>query len=140
MMIISELKVEGIGGPLQVRILRKWKHDIRQYETWYLVVNKYADAIQILGQRTNQTYIESVFNVTQCYIISDYSCPKLDRYQKVLENDIYIDVGLKSSIQRIPDTITIPKTWFCFVSKSQLIELGEAPPYYPSFLYVIHIT
>ncbi|CAI9297688.1 unnamed protein product [Lactuca saligna] len=85
MTTISELKAEGIGGPLQVRILRKWKHDIRQYETWYLAVDKYADAIQILGQRTNQNFIESVFNVTQCYIISDYSFPELDRYQKTLK-------------------------------------------------------
>ncbi|CAI9295921.1 unnamed protein product [Lactuca saligna] len=113
MTTISELKADGIGGPLQ------------------------ADAIQILGQRTNQSYIESVLNVSECYIISDYSCPELDKYQKVLENDIYIDVGLKSSIQRIPDTITIPKTWFRFVSKSQLIELGEAPPYYPDFIGVL---
>ncbi|CAI9274636.1 unnamed protein product [Lactuca saligna] len=134
MTIISELKVEGIGGPLQVRILRKWKHDIRQYETWYLVVDKYSDAIQILGQRTNQSYIKSVLNVSECYITSDYSCPELDRYQKVLENDIYVDVGLNSIIQRIPDTITIPKTWFRFVSNPQLIELGEAPSYYPGVL------
>lgn len=34
---ISELKAEGIGGPLQDRILRKWKHDVRQYETWLLI-------------------------------------------------------------------------------------------------------
>ncbi|CAI9259362.1 unnamed protein product [Lactuca saligna] len=97
MTTISELKAKGVGGPLQVRILRKWKHDIWQYETWYLAVEKYVDAIQILGQRTNQSYIESVLNVSQRYIISDYSCPELDKYQKVLENDIYIDVGLKSS-------------------------------------------
>lgn len=69
-----------------------------------------ADAIQILGQRTNQTYIESVFNVSECYIISDYSCPQLDKYQKVLENDFYSDVGMKSIIQRIPYTITVPIT------------------------------
>ncbi|CAI9300683.1 unnamed protein product [Lactuca saligna] len=93
MTTIFELKAEGTGGPLQVRILRKWKHDIWQYETWYLAVDKYADAIQILGQRTNQNYIESVFNVSECYIISDYSCPQLEKYQKVLENDFYIDVG-----------------------------------------------
>ncbi|CAH1451207.1 unnamed protein product [Lactuca virosa] len=36
-----------------------------------------------------------------------------------------------SVIQPIPDTITIPQTWFRFVSKSHLIELGETPPYYP---------
>ncbi|XP_042753009.1 uncharacterized protein LOC111888978 isoform X2 [Lactuca sativa] len=131
---ISELKAEGIEGPLHDRILRKWKHDVRQYETWYLAVDRFADAIQILGQRTNQSYIESIFNDSECYVISDYSCPVLDKYQKVLENDIYIDVGLKSIIQPIPDTTTIPKNWFRFVSKSHLIELGETPPYYPGAL------
>ncbi|CAI9259629.1 unnamed protein product [Lactuca saligna] len=56
----------------------------------------HGDAIQILGQRTNQSYIESVLNVLECYTISDYSCPKLEKYQKFLENDFYIDVGLMS--------------------------------------------
>ncbi|CAI9271748.1 unnamed protein product [Lactuca saligna] len=103
---ISNLKTDGIGGPLQVRILRKWKHDVRRYETWYLGVNKFGDAIQILGQRTNQSYIESVLNVLECYTISDYSCPKLDKYQKFLENDFYIDVGLMSVIEHISDTVS----------------------------------
>ncbi|CAH1421553.1 unnamed protein product [Lactuca virosa] len=134
---ISELKIDGIGGPLQVRILRKWKHDVRQYESWYLAVDKFEDAIQILGQRTNQSYIESIFNVSQCYSISDYSCPQLDKYQKFLENAFYIDVGLKSVIEPVPDTIIIPKTWFRFISKSHLIELGETPPYYPDYIGVL---
>ncbi|CAI9266023.1 unnamed protein product [Lactuca saligna] len=143
---LSDLKTDGIGGPLQVRILRKWKHDVRRYETWYLAVDRFvsshqkrlqqnqADAIQILGQRTNQSYIESVLHVSQCYTISDYSCPQLDNYQKFLENEFYIDVGLKSIIQPIRETTTIPKTWFRFVSKSHLIDLGERPPYYPGVL------
>ncbi|CAH1413374.1 unnamed protein product [Lactuca virosa] len=134
---ISDLKTDGIGGPLQVRILRKWKHDVRQYETWYLAVDRFADAIQILGQRTNQSYIESVLHVSQCYTISDYSCPQLDNYQKFLQNEFYIDVGLKSIIQPIPDTLTIPKTWFRFVPKSHLIDLGERPPYYPDYIGVL---
>nr|KAJ0216239.1 hypothetical protein LSAT_V11C300134760 [Lactuca sativa] len=65
-----------------------------------------ADAIQILGQRTNKSYIESVLHVSQCYTISDYSCPQLDNYQKFLENEFYINVGLKSIIQPIPETTT----------------------------------
>ncbi|CAI9283345.1 unnamed protein product [Lactuca saligna] len=84
---ISELKTDGIGGPLQVRILRKWKHEVRQYETWYLAVDRFANAIQILRQRTNQSYIEFVLNVSECYNISDYCCPQLDKYQKFLEKD-----------------------------------------------------
>ncbi|CAI9277966.1 unnamed protein product [Lactuca saligna] len=76
-------------------------------------------------------YIESVLNVSQCYNISDYNCPQLDKYKKFLKNEFYIDVGLQFVIVPIPDTITIPKTWFRFVSKSHLMELGETPPYYP---------
>ena len=36
-----------------------------------------------------------------------------------------------SVIQRIPETVTIPKTWFRFLTKTNIIELGETPPYYP---------
>lgn len=90
-----------------------------------------GDAIQILGQRTNQGYIESVLNLSNCYTISEYTCPRLDDYQKVLENDIYMDVGIASVIQPIPDTITIPSAWFRFVSKTQLMEFGENPPFCP---------
>ncbi|CAI9263702.1 unnamed protein product [Lactuca saligna] len=131
---ISELKTDGIGGPLQVRILRKLKHDLRRYETWYLAVDRFGDAIQILGQRTNQSYIESALNLSQYYTVSDYSCPMLDKYKKFLQNDLYIDVGLMSMIEQIPDTLTIPKNWFHFVSKPQLIELGDTPSYYPGAL------
>ncbi|CAI9259487.1 unnamed protein product [Lactuca saligna] len=81
--------------------------------------------------------ILNMFSVSECYIISDYSCPQLQKYQKVLENEFYIDVGLKSIIQPIPGTTTVPKTWFRFVSKSHLIELGEMPPYYPDFIGVL---
>ncbi|CAI9269283.1 unnamed protein product [Lactuca saligna] len=87
----------------------------------------------ILGQRTNQAYIESIMNVSNYYTISEYSCPELDRHQKVIENTFYIDVGLSSIISPLPDTVTIPTTWFRFVSKPQLIGLGENPPYFSSF-------
>nr|KAJ0215270.1 hypothetical protein LSAT_V11C300119080 [Lactuca sativa] len=36
-----------------------------------------------------------------------------------------------SVIEHIPETVTIPKTWFRFLTKTNLIELGETPPYYP---------
>lgn len=39
---IVDLKCEGVGAPLQVRIIRKWKHDIRRYETWYLGVDRFV--------------------------------------------------------------------------------------------------
>lgn len=95
-----------------------------------------GDAIHILGQRTNQSYIESILNVSKCYTISECNCPELDKYQKVLENDFYIDVGLNSVIKPLANTITIPATWFRFASKSQLTELGEHPPYYPGTIII----
>ncbi|CAH1416657.1 unnamed protein product [Lactuca virosa] len=67
----------------------------------------------------------------------EYTCPYLAEYQKILENEIYIDVGLASVIVPFPDTITIPTTWFRFVSKTDLIDLGENPPYYPDFIGVL---
>ncbi|CAI9277384.1 unnamed protein product [Lactuca saligna] len=98
MTCISDLKCEGVGAPLQLRIIRKWKNDVRRYET---------------------------------------CCPELDRHHKVLENDFYIEVGLISVIKSLPDTMTIPKHWFRFVTKSHLMELGEKPPYYLDFIGVL---
>ncbi|CAI9269787.1 unnamed protein product [Lactuca saligna] len=92
MTCISDLKCEGVGAPLQMRIIRKWKNDVRRYQT---------------------------------------CCPELDRHQKVLDNDFYIEVGLISIIKSLLDTMTIPKHWFRFVTKSHLMELGEKQPYYP---------
>ncbi|CAI9264105.1 unnamed protein product [Lactuca saligna] len=129
---ISELKRDGIGSPIELRIIRKWRHDVRRYETWFLGVDRF-----ILGQRTNQSYIESVLNVSECYTISKYSCPELDKYQKVLENNFYKDVGLSSVIKPLANTITIPATWFRFASKSQLTELGEHPSYYLDFIGMV---
>lgn len=87
------------------------------------------DAIQILGQRTNQSYIKSIFTVSNCYTLSCYNCPNLDEYQKILENNIYVDFGLASAIERIPHTVTIPRMWFRFVSKTALNDFAENPPY-----------
>ncbi|CAH1446305.1 unnamed protein product [Lactuca virosa] len=137
MTAISELKYGCIGGPLQVRILRKWKPDNRRHETWYLAVDKFGDAIQILGQRTNQGYIESILTISDCFTIDEYTCPLLDQYQKMLEQDFYIDVGIASTIQPMPNTSILPTSWFRFLPKKQILELGENPPYCPDFIGVI---
>lgn len=42
-----------------------------------------------------------------------------------------MDVGLISIIVPLPDTVTIPATWFRFASKTDLLNLGENPSYYP---------
>ncbi|CAH1418756.1 unnamed protein product [Lactuca virosa] len=131
---IAELKRDGIGSPIDLRIIRKWRHDVRRHETWFVGVDRFVRRCDTDPRTADKYYIESVLNVSDCYTISDYNCPELDKYQKVLENDFYIDVGLSSVIKPIPDTITIPTTWFRFVSKPQLLELGEHPPCYPDFI------
>ncbi|CAH1445328.1 unnamed protein product [Lactuca virosa] len=78
-------------------------HSTRRHETWFIVVDKFGDAIQILGQRTNQGYIESVLNLSNFYTISEYTCPRLDDYQKVLENDIYMDVDFIGILTKVRD-------------------------------------
>lgn len=37
---ISELKRDGIGSPIDLRIIRKWRHDVRRHETWFIDINK----------------------------------------------------------------------------------------------------
>lgn len=88
-------------------------------------------AKQILGQRTNQDYTQSILVVSKCYTIVEYTCPLLDGYYKVLENDIYINVGIASIITLILVTTVLYTTWFQFVSKAQLLDFGEHPPYCP---------
>nr|KAJ0223746.1 hypothetical protein LSAT_V11C200088840 [Lactuca sativa] len=131
---ISDLTYRYAGNPLQIWILRKWKPQFRRHETRFLGVDKNRDAIQILGQRTNQSYIKSIFTVSNCYTLSCYNCPNLDEYQKILENNIYVDFGLASAIERIPHTVTIPRMWFRFVSKTALNDFAENPPYLRDFI------
>nr|KAJ0193489.1 hypothetical protein LSAT_V11C800402090 [Lactuca sativa] len=77
-----------------------------------LVLTNMGGAKQILGQRTNQDYTESILVVSKCYTIVEYTCPLLDGYYKVLENDIYINVGIASIITLILVTTVLYTTWF----------------------------
>ncbi|CAH1436432.1 unnamed protein product [Lactuca virosa] len=125
---ISELHYGSPGTALQVRILRTWTPQPCNYETWYLAVDKYGDAIQILGQRKDQGYVQSVLKVSKCYTISNYGCGEPDSYQKWIDNPIYIAIGMASSLTLLPDTNTIPRNWFRFISKGQIPEFVDQSP------------
>ncbi|CAI9271488.1 unnamed protein product [Lactuca saligna] len=130
---ISELGYASPGTALQVRILRTWTPQVRGHETWFLAVDKYGDAIQILGQRKDQGFVQSALAISKCYTLTKYGCGEPDTYQKWLHNPVYIAVGTASCITSIPDTVTIPTHWFNFIPKSQI------PAYinqYPDFLGV----
>ncbi|CAI9288490.1 unnamed protein product [Lactuca saligna] len=105
---ISELGYASPGTALQVRILRTWTPQVRGHETWFLAVDKYGDAIQILGQRKDQGFVQSALAISKCYTLTKYGCGEPDAYQKWLHNPVYIAVGTASCITSIPDTVTIP--------------------------------
>nr|KAJ0214310.1 hypothetical protein LSAT_V11C400161710 [Lactuca sativa] len=46
---ISELKCDGVGAPIQVRIIRKWKHEVHRYETRYLAVDRFRPTASIVN-------------------------------------------------------------------------------------------
>lgn len=64
-----------------------------------------GDAIQILGQRKDQSFLQSVLIPSRCYTIEKYGCGVTDRYQKWLDNDVYITIGTASSITTVPDVL-----------------------------------
>ncbi|CAH1420083.1 unnamed protein product [Lactuca virosa] len=120
---ISDLHYGCPGTAIQVRILRMWTPQVRSQETWFLAVDRNGDAIQILGQRKDQGYLQSVLIPSKCYTIEKYACEIPNRYKKWLDNEVYIVVGMASSITSIPDTRIIPAHWFNFIAKKQI-------PYY----------
>lgn len=87
-----------------------------------------GDAIQILGQRKDQGYVESVLKVSKCYTLSKYGCAEPDSFQKWIDNEIYIAVGTASSITSLSDTSTIPQNWFHFISKQQIPDFVDQSP------------
>ncbi|CAH1424374.1 unnamed protein product [Lactuca virosa] len=82
-----------------------------------------GDAIQILGQRKEQGFVQSVLIPNRCHTIEKYGCGVSDCYKKWLEKDVYIAVGTTSSITFVPDTRIIPTYWFHFISKKTNLRL-----------------
>ncbi|CAI9296176.1 unnamed protein product [Lactuca saligna] len=105
---ISELHYGSTGTRVEVRIIHIWTPQYCTYETWYLGFDKYGDAIQILGQRKDQGYLQFVFQVSKCYAICKYGCGEPDSFQNWIDNIIYMAVGMASSITLLLDTGIIP--------------------------------
>ncbi|CAI9268452.1 unnamed protein product [Lactuca saligna] len=85
-------------------------------------------AIQILGQRKDQGYVQSILQVSKGYTISNYGCREPNSYKKWIDNPIYIAIGMASSITLLPDTNTIPRNWFKFISKGQIPDFVDQCP------------
>ncbi|CAH1428708.1 unnamed protein product [Lactuca virosa] len=138
---ISELGYGSPGTPLQVRILRTWTPQIRSHETWFLAVDKYGNAIQILGRGKDQGFVQSALIPSKCYTIAAYACGEADIFQKWLDNPIYIAVGMASSITYFPNTLTIPTSWFNFISKNQIPDyVDQCPDFLGVFVRLVNCT
>ncbi|KAL4585097.1 hypothetical protein LXL04_009711 [Taraxacum kok-saghyz] len=117
---IAELGYGCTGAALKIRVLRKWIHHSRQSETWFLAVDKYGDAVQILGRKPNQHLLESKLRLLHCYEIEDYTCTQTRNYLKTILNPIHLNLGLASKITEIEDSEDLPRHWFNFASMERI--------------------
>ncbi|KAL7613873.1 hypothetical protein Lser_V15G05243 [Lactuca serriola] len=128
---ISELGYGSPGTPLQVRILRTWTPQIRSH----------GNAIQILGRGKDQGFVQSVLIPSKCYTIAAYACGEADIFQKWLDNPMYIAIGMASSITSFPNTLTIPTSWFNFISKNQIPDyVDQCPDFLGVFVRLVNCT
>nr|KAJ0214386.1 hypothetical protein LSAT_V11C400164520 [Lactuca sativa] len=111
---ISNLYFGALGKPLEIRVLRKWTSNFRKKDTWFIIVDKHGDAIQLLEQKKDETTIESKLLLNECYHITDYTCTTPDKYQKILDHTVHINIGEASTIEQIFDCPSLPKVWFRF--------------------------
>ncbi|KAL4590018.1 hypothetical protein LXL04_002936 [Taraxacum kok-saghyz] len=119
---ISDLGYGCAGDCLHIRILRKWTPFYRKEETWFFAVDKFGDAVLILGEKPNQRFVESKLHLFSCFEIEDYTCSETRGYMKIIMNPIHLNLGMASKILPIPENEDIPKYWFCFASMERLAQ------------------
>ncbi|KAL4564069.1 hypothetical protein LXL04_028119 [Taraxacum kok-saghyz] len=119
---ISDLGYGCAGDSLHIRILRKWTPFYRKEETWFFAVDKFGDAVLILGEKPNQRLVESKLDLFSCFEIEDYTCSETRGYMKIIMNPIHLNLGMASKILPIPENEDIPKYWFCFASMERLAQ------------------
>ncbi|CAI9296552.1 unnamed protein product [Lactuca saligna] len=122
---ISNLHFGSPGNSLEVRVLRKWTLQFRKDETWFIVIDEHGDTIQLLARKTNQGSIQTSLLVTRCYRIKDYTCTEPDKYQKVLDHPVHMNIGEASTIEEIPNRNTLPLTWFRFSPRSHFQMIAD---------------
>nr|KAJ0207810.1 hypothetical protein LSAT_V11C500278750 [Lactuca sativa] len=134
---ISNLQFGSPGNSLEIHVLRKWTLQFRKDETWFIVIDEHGDTIQLLAQKTNQRCIETSLVVSRCYRIKDYTCTELDKYQKVLNHPVHMNIGEASTIEEIPNHSVIPLTWFRFGPRSHFQIIADKNLEHPDFIGVL---
>ncbi|KAL4590615.1 hypothetical protein LXL04_003552 [Taraxacum kok-saghyz] len=121
----SDLKYGCEGEALYVRVLRKWIHYSRSEDTWFLTVDRHGDAIQILGSKDGQQYIEDKLKIGCCYKIVDYTCTETTPYADVIKNKIHLNVGPASTITQLTCEDDFPTSWFRFISMNEMSSIAD---------------
>ncbi|KAL4590696.1 hypothetical protein LXL04_003637 [Taraxacum kok-saghyz] len=123
---IADLTDSCVGSKLNVRILRRWAPRFRPNEMWFLAVDQFSDAIQILSIDDGGGFGNSKFQLNRCYMLDAYICTEADKYQRFIKNNIYITVGRASNICQVPDCDALPTFWFSFASIAYLESLMDS--------------
>ncbi|CAH1447025.1 unnamed protein product [Lactuca virosa] len=131
---ISNLHFGSPGNSLEIRVLRKWTLQFRKDETWFIVIDEHGDTIQLLAQKTNQGSIETSLLLSRCYRIKDYTCTEPDKYQKVLDHPVHMNIGEESTIEEIPNRNALPLTWFRFSPRSHFQMIADKNLEHPDFI------
>ncbi|KAL4553839.1 hypothetical protein LXL04_040237 [Taraxacum kok-saghyz] len=101
---IADLTDSCVGSKLNVRILRRWAPRFRPNQMWFLAVDQFSDAIQILSIDDGGGFGNSKFQLrgyrvrglspspspmlskqplNRCYTLDAYICIEADKYQRV---------------------------------------------------------
>ncbi|CAH1418106.1 unnamed protein product [Lactuca virosa] len=134
---ISKLHFGSPGNSLEIRFLRKWTLQFRKDETWFIVIDEHGDTIQLLAQKTNQGSTETSLLLSRCYRIKDYTCTEPDKYQKVLDHLVHMNIGEASIIEEIPNHNALPLTWFRFSPRSHFQMIADQNLEHPDFIGVL---
>ncbi|KAL4573148.1 hypothetical protein LXL04_019945 [Taraxacum kok-saghyz] len=93
---------------------------------WFLAVDQFSDAIQILSIDDSGGFGNSKFQLNRCYTLDAYICTEADKYQCFIKNNIFITVARASKICEVPDCDALPTFWFSFASITYLESLIDS--------------
>ncbi|CAH1428270.1 unnamed protein product [Lactuca virosa] len=97
---ISNLYFGALGKPVEICVIRRWTSNFRKNDTWFIIVHKHGDAIQLLEQKKDDTATESKLLLNECYCITDYTWTTPDKYHKILDHPVHINIGEASKLKK----------------------------------------
>lgn len=98
------------------------------------MIDAHGGTIQLLAQKTNQGGKETSLIVSRCYRIKNYTCIEPNKYQKVLNHPVHMNIGEASTIEEIPNHSALPLTWFRFSPRSHFQIIADKNLEHPGVL------